>query len=111
MCQFKKNTNLVESERLGEREAPSLLEGAADHGAARGGRGACQAERVGEFEAADVHGDVHLVHWREKTRQGRALRYRHIVQGLSTVAPTCQCKSLNFLSSKGVLSKRSTPTI
>lgn len=60
---------LVQREGLGEGEAPAGLKGAPNHGAAGGGRGTGQAERVGKGETAHGHADVHQVHLGEHSRK------------------------------------------
>ena len=74
--------HLVQSKGLGESEAPALLEGPADHGAAGGGGGGRQAEGVGEVDPAHLHADVHGVDGAVEQRQLRHGAHRLPVERL-----------------------------
>lgn len=63
MSKLEKNTSshLIQSEGLGDGEAPSLLEGPSDHIGGRGGRRAGQTQRRREPQSAHRHRYVHVV--------------------------------------------------
>lgn len=81
-------TYLVQGEGLGDRKAPPLLKGPADHRRAGGGGGAGQAERVRKADPSDLHADVHSVNGGiEEGKLGLTV-YRYVVERLQANAYT-----------------------